>query len=141
MKHKYISGSENIFHKRIHSEYKGLGISLKKKKSTMVFLVVRYESWIIKKDECQRIYALESCGWRRLLRIPWTAGRSNQSILKEINPEYSLEGLTLKVKLQYFNNLMQRTDSLEKPLMLGKIEGKRRRRRQRLRWLNSIIHS
>ena len=107
----------------------------------MVFPLVRYESWIIKKDECQRIYALELCGWRRLLRIPWTAGRSNQAILKEINPEYYLEGLTLKVKLQYFDNLTQRTDSLEKSLTLGKIEGKKRRGRQRLRWLDSIRHS
>jgi hypothetical protein len=90
MQHKYIPGSENISHIRIHSEHKGLGISLKKKKSTMVFPVVRYEIWVVNKDECWRIYALELCGWRRLLRIPWTAGRSRQSILKEINPEYYL---------------------------------------------------
>ena len=85
------------------------------------------ESWTIKKAECQRIDAFGLWSWRRLLRIPWTAGRSNQSILKEISPEYSLEGLMLKLKLQYFGHLMQRTDSLEKTPMLGKIEGRRRR--------------
>ena len=84
---------------------------------------------------------LLSCGWRRLLRVPWTARRSNQSILKEINPEYSLEGLMLKLKLQYFGHLMQRTDSLEKTLMLGKIEGRRRRGQQRMRWLDGITDS
>ena len=95
----------------------------------MVFPIVMYgcESWTIKKAECQRIDAFELWCWRRLLRVPWTAKRSNQSILKEINPEYSLEGLMLKPKLQYFGHLMQRTDSLEKTLMLGKIEGRRRR--------------
>ena len=95
----------------------------------MVFPVVMYgcESWTIKKAECQRIDAFELWYWRRLLRVPWTAGRSNQSILKEINPEYSLEGLMLKLKLQYFGHLMGRTNSLEKTLMLGKIEGRRRR--------------
>ena len=95
----------------------------------MVFLVVMYrcESWTIKKAEWQRIDAFELWCWRRLLRIPWGARRSNQSILKEISPEYSLEGLMLKLKLQYFGSLMQRTDSLEKTLMLGKIEGRRRR--------------
>ena len=95
----------------------------------MVFPVVMYgwESWIIKKAECQRIVAFELWCWRRLLRIPWIARRSNQSILKEINPEYSLKGLLLKLKLQYFCHLMQRADSLEKTLMLGKIEGNRRR--------------
>ena len=94
----------------------------------MVFPVVMYgyESWTIKKAECQRIDAFELWCWRRLLRVPWTARRSNQSVLKEISPEYSLEGLTLKLKLQYFDHLMQRTDSLEKTLMLGKIEGRRR---------------
>ena len=86
-----------------------------------------YESWTIKKAECQRIDAFELWCWRRLLRVPWTARRSNQSILKEINPEYSLEGLMLKLKLQSFGHLMQRTDSFEKTLMLGKIEGRRRR--------------
>ena len=96
----------------------------------MAFPVVRYgcESWTIKKAECQLIDAFELWCWRRLLRVPWTAGRSNQSILKEINPKYSLEGLTLKLKLQYFGHLMQRADSLEKTLMLGKIEGRMRRR-------------
>ena len=95
----------------------------------MVFPVVMYgyESWITKKAECQRIDAFELWCWRRLLRVPWTARKSNQSILKEISPEYSLEGLVLKLQLQYFGHLMQRTDSLEKPLMLGKIEGRRRR--------------
>ena len=95
----------------------------------MVFLVVMYgcESWTIKKIERQRIDAFELCCWRRPLRVPWTARRSNQSILKEINPEYSLEGLVLKLKLQYFGHLMHRTDSLEKTLILGKIEGRRRR--------------
>ena len=94
----------------------------------MVFPVViyRYESWTIKKAECQRIDALELWYWRRLLRVPWTARRSNLSILKEINPEYSLEGLTLKLKLQYFGHLMRRTDSPEKTQMLGKTEGRRR---------------
>ena len=93
----------------------------------MVSLVVMYgyESWTIKKAECRRIDAFELCCWRRLLRVPWTARRSNQSILKEINPEYSLEGLMLKLKLQYFGHLMRRTDLLEKTLMLGKIEGRR----------------
>ena len=106
----------------------------------MVLLVVTYgrESWTIKKAEHQRIDALELWCWRRLLRVPLTARRSNQSILKEISPEYSLEGLMLKLKLQYFGHLMQRTDSLEKTLMLGKIEGGKRRRRQRMRWLNGI---
>ena len=95
----------------------------------MVFPVVMYgcESWTIKKAECQRIDAYELWCWRKLLRVPWTARRSNQFILKEIIPEYSLEGLMLKLKLQYFGNLMQRTDSLEKPLILGKMEGRRRR--------------
>ena len=95
----------------------------------------------IKKAECQRIDAFELWCWRILLRVPWTAGRSNQSILKEISPEYSLEGLLLKLKLQYFSHLMQRTDSLEKTLMLGKIEGRRRRGRQRMRWLDGITNS
>ena len=95
----------------------------------MVFPAVMYgcESWTIKKAECQRIDAFELWCWRRLLRVPWPARRSNQSILKEISPEYSLEGLILKLKLQYFGHLMQRTDSFEKTLMLGKIEGRRRR--------------
>ena len=99
------------------------------------------ESWTIKKAEHQRIDAFELCCWRRRLRVPWTARRSNQSILKEINPEYSLEGLMLKLKLQYFGHLMQRVDSLEKTLMLGKIEGRRRREWQRIRWLDGITDS
>ena len=105
----------------------------------MVFPVVMYrcESWTLKKAEHQRIDAFELWCWRRLLRIPWTAKRSNQSILKEISPEYSLEGLMLKLKFQYFGHLMERTDSFEKTLMLGKIEG-RRRGRQRMRWLDGI---
>ena len=93
-------------------------------------------SWTIKKAECQRIDVFELCCWRSLLRVPWPARRSNQSILKEISPEYSLEGLMLKLKLQYFGHLMWRTDSLEETLMLGKIEGRRRRGRQRMRWLD-----
>ena len=106
----------------------------------MVFPVVMYgcESWTVKKAEYQRTDALELWCWRRLLRVPWTAGRSTQSILKEISPEYSLEGLMLKLKLQYLGHLMQRTDSLEKTLMLGKIEGRRRRERQKMRWLDGI---
>ena len=100
-----------------------------------------YESWTVKKAECQRIDAFELWYWKRLLRVPWTARRSNQSILKEISPEYSLEGLMLKLKLQYFGHLMWRTDSLEKTLMLGKIEGRRRRGWQRMRWLDGITDS
>ena len=98
------------------------------------------ESWTIKKAECQSIDAFELWCWRRLLRVPWTARRSNQSILKEISPGCSSEGLMLKLKLQYFENLMRRTDSLEKPLMLGKIEDRRRRGRQRMRWLDGITN-
>ena len=96
---------------------------------------------MIKKDESQTTDFFELWCWKRLLRVPWTARRSNQSILKEISPEYSLEGLMLKLKLQYFVNLMQRTDSLEKTLMLGKIEGRRRREQQRMRWLDGITDS
>ena len=109
----------------------------------MVFPVVMYgcESWTIKKAEPLRIDAFELCCWRRLLRVPWSARRSNQSILKETSPEYSLEGLMLKLKLQYFGHLMQRTDLLEKTLMLGKIERGRRRGRQRMRWLDGITES
>jgi len=109
----------------------------------MVFPVVMYEceSWTIKKAECLRTDAFEPWCWRRLLRVPWTARRSNQSILKEISPEYSLEGLILKLKLQNFGHLMQRADSFEKTLMLGKIEGRRRRGRQRMRWLDGITDS
>ena len=109
----------------------------------MVFPVVMYgcESWIIKKAECQRTDALELWCWRRVFRVPWTARRSNQSILKEISREYSLEGLMLKLKLQYFSHLMQRTDSLEKTLMLGGTGGRRRRGQRRMRWLDGITDS
>ena len=109
----------------------------------MVFPVVMYgcESWTIKKAERRRIDAFELWCWRRLLRVPWTARRSNQSILKEISSEYSLEGLMLKLKLQYFGHLIPRTDSFEKTLMRGKIEGRRRRGRQRMRWLDGITDS
>jgi len=109
----------------------------------MVFPVVMYgcESWTIKKAECRRIDAFELWCWRGLLTVPWTARRSNQSILEEISPGCSLEGLMLKLKLQYFGHLMWRTDSFEKTLMLGKIEGRKRRRRQRIRWLDVITNS
>ena len=109
----------------------------------MVFPVVMYgcESWTIKKAECRRIDAFELRCWRRLLRVPWTARRCNQSILKEISPEYSLEGLMLKLKLQYYGHLMRRTDSLEESLMLGKIESRRWRGQQRMRWLDGITDS
>ena len=109
----------------------------------MAFPVVMYgcESWTIKKAEHQTTDAFELWCWRRLLRVPWTARRSNQSILKEISPEYSLEGLMLKLKLQYFGHLMRRIDSLEKTLMLRKIEGKRRKGQQRMRWLDGITDS
>ena len=109
----------------------------------MVFPVVMYgcESWTMKKAECQKIDAFELWCWRRFLRVPWTARRSNQSILKEISPWCSLEGLMLKLKLQYFGHLMRRADSLEKTLMLGGIGGRRRRGRQRMRWLDGITDS
>ena len=109
----------------------------------MVFPVVTYgcESWTMKKAECQRIDAFKLWCWRRLLRVPWTARRSNQSILKEISPGCSLEGLMVKLKLQYFDHLMQRADSFEKTLILGKIEGRRRRGWQRMRWLDGITNS
>ena len=109
----------------------------------MVFPVVMYgcESWTVKKAECLRINAFELWCWRRLLKVPWTTRRSNQSILKEISPGCSLEGLMLKLKLQYFGHLMQRADSLEKTLLLGRIEGRRRRGRQRMRWLDGITDS
>ena len=109
----------------------------------MVFLVVKYgcENWNMKKAKHRRIDASELWCWRRLLRVPWTARKSNQSILEEISTKYSLEGLMLKLKLQYIGHLMQRTDSLEKTLMLGKIEGRRRRGRQRMRWLDGITDS
>ena len=110
---------------------------------TMVFSVVMYgcESWTIKKAECQIIDVFELWCWRRLLRVPWTARRSNQSILKKISPECSLEGLMLKLKLQYFDHLMQRNDSFENTLMLGKIEGRRRRGQQRMKWSDGITNS
>ena len=109
----------------------------------MVFPVVMYgcESWTMKKAELRRIDAFELCCWRKLLRIPWTVRRSNQSILKEIGPGCSLEGLMLKLKLQYFGHLMRRADSFGKTLMLGRIESRRRRGQQRMRWLEGITHS
>ena len=130
----------------LDSILKGRNITLPTKVhliKAMVFPVVMYgcENWTIKKAEHWRTDAFELWCWRRLLRIPWTARRSKQSILKEISPEYSLEGLMLKLKLQYFGHLMQRTDSLEKTLMLGKIEGRRRRGQQRMRWLDDITDS
>ena len=130
----------------LHSILKSRDITLPTKVrlvKAMVFPVVMYgyESWTIKKAECWRIDAFELWCWRRLLRVPWTARRYNQSILKEISPEYSLEGLMLNLKLQYFGHLMWRTDSLEKTLILGKIEARRRRGRQRMRWLDGITDS
>ena len=127
----------------LHSILKSRDITLPTKVclvKAMVFPVVMCgcKSWTVKKAECQRIDAFEVWCWRRLLRVPWTARRSNQSIQKEISPEYSLEGLMLRLKLQSFGHLMRRTDSLEKTLMLGKIEGRRRRGRQRMRWLDGI---
>ena len=130
----------------LHSVLKSRDITLPTKVhlvKAMVFPVVMYgcESWTIKKAEQQRIDAFELWCWRRLLRVPWTARRSKQSILKEISPEYSLEGLMLKLKLQYFGHLMQRTDSLEKTLILGNTEGRKRRGQQRMRWLDGITYS
>jgi len=130
----------------LHSILKSRDITLSTKVrlvKAILFPVVMYrcESWTIKKAESQRIEAFELWCWRRLLRVPWAAKRSNQSILKEINPEYSLEGLMLKLKLQYFGHLMWRTDSFEKTLMLGKIEDGRRRERQRMRWLDGNTDS
>ena len=124
--------------RNLDSILKSRGITLLRKVcivKAMLFPVVMYgcESWTIKKDECQRIDVFELWCWRRLLRVPWTARRTNQSILKEISPECSLEGLMLKLQLQYFGHLMRRSDSFEKTLMLGKIEGGRRRGRQRMR--------
>ena len=118
-------------------------ISLVHRVKAMVFPIVMYgcESWTIKKAESQIIDVFELWCWRRLLRVPWTSRRSKQSILKEISPEYSLEGLMLKLKLQYFGHLMRRTDFLEKTLMLGNIEGRRRRGQQRVRWLDGITDS
>ena len=129
----------------LDSILKSRGIALSTKVhlvKAMVFPVVMYgcESWTIKKAEHRRIDVFGLCCWRRLLRVPWTARRSNQSILKEISPGCSLEGLMLKLKLQYFGHLMQRTDSFEKTLMLGKIEGRKRGGRQRMRWLDGITN-
>ena len=129
----------------LHSILKSRDITLLRKVrigKTMAFQVVIYgcESWTTKKAEHQRIYALELWCWRRLLRVPWTS-RSNPLILKEIHPKYSLEGLMLKLKLQYFAHLMWRTDSMEKTLMLGKMEGRRRRGQQKTRWLDRITNS
>ena len=109
--------------------------------TTFPVVMYGYESWTKKEAECHIINAFELWCWRKLLRVPWTARRSNQSILKEISPEYSLEGLMLRLKLQYFGHLMQRTDPLEKTLMLGRIGGRRRRGRQRMRWLDGITDS
>ena len=130
----------------LDSIFKSRGITLLTKVrlvKAVVFPVVKYgrESWSVKKAECRRIYAFELCCWRRLLRVPWTARRSNQSILKKISPGCSLEGMILKLKLQYFGHLMRRVDSLEKTLMLGGIEGRRRRGQQRMRWLDGITDS
>ena len=130
----------------IDSILKGRDITLPTKVhlvKAMVLPVVMYgyQSWTTKNAECRRLDAFELWCWRRLLRVPWTVRRSNQSILKENSPEYSLEVLMLKLKLQYFGHLMQRADSLEKTLILGKIEGRRRRGRQRMRWLDGITDS
>ena len=130
----------------LHSILKSRDITLPTKihlVKAMVFPVVMYgcESWTVKKAECQKIDAFELWGWRRLLRVPWTARRSNQSIPKEISPGCSLEGLMLKLKLQYFGHLMLRVESLEKTLMLGGIGGRRRRGRQRMGWLDGITNS
>ena len=130
----------------LDSILKSRGITLPTKVhlvKAVVFSVVTYgcDSWTVKKTESRRIDAFELWCWRRLLRVPWTARRSNQSILKEIGPECSLERLMLKLKLQYFGHLMQRTNSFEKTLMLGKIEGRRRRGQQRMRWLDGITNS
>ena len=136
----------NNWHTNLDSTWKSRDITLPTKVRLVkvkVFPVVMcgWESWTIKKAERWRIDAFELWCWRTLLRVPWIARRSNQSILKEINPEYSLEGLMLKLKLWYFGHLMQRTNSLEKTLMLGKTEGRRRKGRQRVRWLDGIINS
>ena len=131
---------------KLHSILKSRGITLWTKVcivKALVFPVVMYgcESWTKRKAEHQRTDAFEVRCWRRFLRVPWIARRSSQSVLKEINPEYPLEGLMLKLKLQYFGHLMRRIDSLEKTLMLGKIEGRRRRGQQRMRWFNGITDS
>ena len=135
-----------FFEEKLDSLLKSRDITLPTKVclvNAMVFPVVMYgcESWTVKKAEGRRIDAFELWCWRRLLRVPWTARTSNQSILKEISPGLSLEGMMLKLKLQYFGHLMQRVDSLEKTLMLGGIGGRRRRGRQRMRWLDGITNS
>ena len=135
-----------VFPRKLDSILKSRDISLLTKVrlvKAMILPVVMYgcESWTIKKAECRRIHAFELWCWRRLLRVPWTARRSNQSILKEISPEYSLEWLMLKLKLQYFGHLMQRADSFEMTLKLGKIESRRRRGWKRMRWLDGITDS
>ena len=136
----------NVFMTNLDSIFKSRDITLPTKVrlvKAVVFPVVMYgcESWTVKKAEYQRIDAFELWCWRRLLRVPWTSRRSNQSILKEISPGCSLEGNMLKLKLQYFGHLMRRADSFEKTLMLGKIECRRRRGRQRMRWLDGITDS
>ena len=136
-KKSYDKPRQHIKKQRYHFADKGPS------RQSYGFPVVMYgcDSWTIKKADCWRTDAFELWSWRWLLWVPWTARRSNQSILKEINPEYSLEGLMMKLKLQYFGHLMWRTDSLEKTLMLGKIEGGRKRGQQRMRWLDGITHS
>ena len=139
-------GLSRVFNTNLDSIFKSRDVTLLTKVrlvKPMVFPVVMYgcESWTVKKAECRRIDAFELWCWRRLLRVPWTARRSNQSILKEISPGCSLEGLILKLKLQYFGHLMRRVDSLEKTLMLGVIGGRRRRGQQRMRWLDGITDS
>ena len=146
MKFKNACSLEEKLMTSLDSILKSRDISLPTKArlvKVMVFPVVMFEceSWTMKKTECRRIDAFELWCWRRLLRVLWTAGRSIQSILKEISPEYSLEDLMMKLKLQYFGHLKQRTDSLEKPLMLREIEGRRRRVRQRMRWLYGTTNS
>ena len=136
-KESYHQPKQHIKKQRHYFVNKGPSVKV------IVFTVVMYgcENWTIKKAECQRIDAFELWCWRRLLRVPWTARRSNQSILKEISPRGSLEGLMLKLKLQYFGHLMWRDDSFEKTLILGKIEGRRRRGWQKMRWLDGITDS
>ena len=135
-KESYDQPRQHIKKQKHYSDNKGPFV-----KAVVFPVMYRRESWAIKKVECWWIDAFELWCWRRLLRVPWTARRSNQSILKAISPKYSLEGLMLKLKLQYFGHLMWRAGSFEKTLMLGKIEGRRRRGRQRIRWLDAIIDS
>ena len=143
IKRHFLLGKKAITN--LESILKSRDISLPTKvhlvKATFPVVMYGCESWTIKKAQCRRIDAFELWCWKRLLRVPWTARRSKQSVLKEISPEYSLEGLMLKLKLQYFGHLIRRTDSLEKILMLEKIEGKRKREQQSLRWLDSITNS